>query len=173
MTILDRLLSHDAWTTRQLLLRCRDLTDAQLDRQFEFGCKSLRECFQHIIACVEWQNDMLMGVESVFEEGETIEIMLKRHTAVSKRFAAFATKIEREGRADELVTNPHNGNTRTFGSQIAHLITHSMHHRAQVLAMLDLLGVENVIEGDVLAWESVTRGWGWEDGGSYGEMVVG
>ena len=32
MDILDRLLGHDAWTTRQLLLRCRGLTDEQLDQ---------------------------------------------------------------------------------------------------------------------------------------------
>ena len=33
MDLLDRLLGHDAWTTRQLLLLCRGLTDEQLDRQ--------------------------------------------------------------------------------------------------------------------------------------------
>jgi hypothetical protein len=41
MDILDRLLGHDAWTTRQLLLRCRDLTDAQLDREFDIGHRSV------------------------------------------------------------------------------------------------------------------------------------
>lgn len=30
MTILDRLLGHDAWTTRQLLLRCRELSEEQM-----------------------------------------------------------------------------------------------------------------------------------------------
>jgi uncharacterized damage-inducible protein DinB len=29
-----------------------------------------------------------------------------------------------------------------------------MHHRAQLLYMLRLLGVQNLIEGDALSWES-------------------
>ncbi len=41
----------------------------------------------------------------------------------------------------------------SYGGTIAHVITHSMHHRAQLLYMLRLLGVENRPEGDVLSWE--------------------
>ncbi len=54
---------------------------------------------------------------------------------------------------------------------IAHLITHSMHHRAKILYFLDQLGVENVIEGDALGWEALSRGWGWEDGSNYGNPI--
>ena len=35
MDLLDRLLGHDTWTTRQLLLCCWSLTDEQLDREFD------------------------------------------------------------------------------------------------------------------------------------------
>jgi len=42
VNILDRLLGHDAWTTRQLLLRCRELSDEQLDRQFDIAHRSVR-----------------------------------------------------------------------------------------------------------------------------------
>ena len=68
MDLLDRLLAHDTWTTRQLLLRCQQLTDEQLDQEFD--------------------------------------------------------------------------------------IIHSMHHRAQLLYMLRLLGLTDLPEGDVLSWES-------------------
>ena len=173
MTILERLLAHDAWTTRQLLLRSLELTDDQLDQEFEFGCRSLRGAFDHLLGCLEWQTDMLLGVESTSQDDSTIEGMLLRLTTASKLFSAFATNVELESREDELVINSENGNIRTIGGQIAHLITHSMHHRAQILFMLDQLGVENVLEGDVLGWESVARGWGWEDGGSYGLPVGG
>jgi hypothetical protein len=37
MDLLDRLLGYDAWTTQQLLVRCQDLTDEQLDREFDMG----------------------------------------------------------------------------------------------------------------------------------------
>jgi uncharacterized damage-inducible protein DinB len=44
--------------------------------------------------------------------------------------------------------------TRTYGGAIAHAITHSMHHRAQLLYMLKGLGLRDLPEGDVLSWES-------------------
>ena len=52
-------------------------------------------------------------------------------------------------------TNP--PKARTYGGTIAHVITHSMHHRAQLLYLLRRLGVENVPEGDVLSWENRDR----------------
>ena len=55
---------------------------------------------------------------------------------------------------------------------IAHAITHGMHHRAQILYILEQLGMQEVIEGDVLGWESAARGWGWSDGGSDGKMAA-
>jgi len=53
MDLLDRLLGHDAWTTRQLLLRCRDLTDEQLDREFDIGHRTVRATLEHVIRNVE------------------------------------------------------------------------------------------------------------------------
>jgi hypothetical protein len=94
-------------------------------------------------------------------------------TIVAKDFAAFATKIERERREDEMMTNENNENLRTLGGVIAHVITHSMHHRAQAMYIMDRLGVPDIIEGDVLGWEAQARGWGWADGGSTGTMVAG
>jgi hypothetical protein len=47
-----------------------------------------------------------------------------------------------------------------------------MHHRAQILFMVEQLGAPEVLEGDVLDWEAVARGWGWKEGGSYGKMVA-
>ncbi len=41
----------------------------------------------------------------------------------------------------------------SYGGGIAHVITHSMHHRAQLLYMLRKLGLEGLPEGDVLSWE--------------------
>jgi uncharacterized damage-inducible protein DinB len=179
MTILDRLLGHDAWTTRQLLLRCRELSVEQISRKFDIGDRSLGGTFEHLIACMESHTDLIMGRKTrehfletkSLRDDETVEGMLTRLTIVAKDFAAFAAKVEREGRADDVCTNPDNGNTRSLGGVIAHIITHSMHHRAQILYIMEQLGVRNVLEGDALGWESQARGWGWADGGSYGGMV--
>ena len=42
MDLLDRLLDHDHWATTQLLDVSRNLTDAQLDQEFDIGHRSLR-----------------------------------------------------------------------------------------------------------------------------------
>ena len=54
MDMTERLLRHDAWTTRLLLHRALDLSDEQLDREFDIGHRSLRRTFVHIIANMEW-----------------------------------------------------------------------------------------------------------------------
>jgi uncharacterized damage-inducible protein DinB len=42
---------------------------------------------------------------------------------------------------------------KTYGGANAHIITHSMHHRAQLRYLLRQVGVTNLPEGDALAWE--------------------
>jgi uncharacterized damage-inducible protein DinB len=42
---------------------------------------------------------------------------------------------------------------KSFGGTIAHVITHNMHHRGEIIHMLTRLGLVNVLEGDVLSWE--------------------
>lgn len=175
MTILDRLLGHDAWTTRQLLLRCKELSEEQMSRSFAIGNRSLRETFEHLIACMESHTDLMLGRTSYesYRDDESIEGMLNRLTIVAKEFAEFATKIEREGRADEMCINAEKQRKGSLGSVIAHLITHSMHHRAQIMYMMEQLGVEDILEGDALGWEGQARGWGYNWSGSYGTIVSG
>ena len=43
---------------------------------------------------------------------------------------------------------------KTLGGAIAHVITHSMHHRAQAMIMMEQLGLTDHIEGDALTWEN-------------------
>ncbi|HIF31143.1 MAG TPA: hypothetical protein EYQ75_05655 [Planctomycetaceae bacterium] len=37
---------------------------------------------------------------------------------------------------------------------MAHVVTHSRHHRGQLLYMIRLSGVESLPEGDVFSWEN-------------------
>ena len=180
MTILDRLLGHDAWTTRQLLLRCRELSDDQMNRSFEIGDRSLSGTFEHLIACMESHTDLLLGrrtqehyeATKTLRDDETVDGMLTRLTIVAKDFGEFAAKVDREGRADEMCTDSEHSNWWPLGSVIAHIITHSTHHRAQIMYLLEQLGVQNVIEGDALGWEGQARGWGYDWSNSYGRTVA-
>ena len=61
MDMTERLLRHDAWTTGLLLHRSLDLSDDQLDREFDMGHRSLRRTFAHIIGNMECWCDLMMG----------------------------------------------------------------------------------------------------------------
>lgn len=173
MTILDRLLGHDAWTTRQLLLRCRELSEEQMSQPFDIGCGNLQETFNHLLSCMEKHTATIAGhpYVQIASEDASVEGMLARLTVVAKEFADCAIQIERTGKADEMCMNAGQTWRGSRGGLIAHLITHSMHHRAQILYMMDRIGLPDVIEGDALGWEAQVRGWGWIDGGSYGTVA--
>ena len=64
MNLLDRLLGHDAWTTRQLLLLCRVLTDEQLDCEFDIAHRTVRATFVHIIYNLEAWSDCMAGMSA-------------------------------------------------------------------------------------------------------------
>ncbi len=38
-------------------------------------------------------------------------------------------------------------------------IAHNMHHRAQIMFLMERLGLTDHIEGDLLTWESTSFGW--------------
>jgi uncharacterized damage-inducible protein DinB len=168
MDILDRLLGHDAWTTRQLLLVCRTLPDELLDHHFDFGQESLRRTFVHIIHNMEVWTDLISqrpvrDQPSPKEQAASVEGLLHRLDTVAPEFATVATARRDQGRFDDFFVDVLDQPPRktTFGGGIAHLLTHSMHHRAQVLIMLDILGIQHDIEGDALGWERQLHG-GWE-----------
>ena len=165
MDLLDRLLGHDVWSTRQLLLQARPLSDAQLDQRFDIDRRTLRECFEHIIENMEIWCDLMAGREVRDGDGgpqsRSIDGMLERLSAAGRDFAALSRRIAREDGWDGVYmdTLDQPPKPKTYGGTIAHLITHSMHHRAQVMYMLECLGVQEHIEGDVLSWESAAFGW--------------
>ncbi|MCA9292287.1 MAG: DinB family protein [Phycisphaerales bacterium] len=156
MPVLSRLLAHDAWTTRQLLLLAQPLTDAQLDQSFDLGLGTLRATFRHVIRNMEAWTDLMNGAPIRPDGDATIDGLLHRLDVVAPQLAACATGLAQAGRLDDRWIDPAETPPveRTFGGTIAHVITHSMHHRAQLLFMLRRLGVPNVPEGDVLSWEA-------------------
>ncbi len=155
MNLLDRILQHDAWTTRQLLLRCVDCTDTQLDRAFDLGPGSLRAAFGHIIRNMEVWTDLMTGSPVRGEGGLAVTDLLDRLDRAATDLDQLAHEIESKGAWDERWTDTLDDppTTKTYGGAIAHVITHSMHHRAQLLFMLRRSGIEGVPEGDVLSWE--------------------
>ncbi|WP_102125190.1 DinB family protein [Deinococcus planocerae] len=164
MDLLDRLLGHDAWTTGRLIEQSRSLTDAQLDQEFDLGWRTVRATLGHIIGNMEVWTNLMNGLpERTFPEPAerwlTLDALQERLDTVAPRLADLARRIQAEGRLDDLWTFRANPFVQfTFGGALAHVVTHSMHHRAQLIHMLKRLGVPDVIEGDVLSWEESRAG---------------
>jgi uncharacterized damage-inducible protein DinB len=161
MDILDRLLAHDTWTTRQLLLACQSLPADLLDKQFAIDHKSLRDTFAHMIGSMEIWTDLLYARPVQRQSGATIPELLNRLSLVSRDFTFFARKIAREKRWDDcfvdtLDTPP---KPKSYGGVIGHVLTHNMHHRAQVMFLMEQVGLTEHLEGDLLSWENVSSGW--------------
>lgn len=159
MDLLDRLLGHDTWTTRQLLDTCDRLDDEQIDTEFDIGHRTIRATFQHIIYNMEiWS--LLMAGEPISEnENNSISELLKRLDKASSRLARVSQQVAKSNAWDDLWTDylDKPPTKKSFGSGIAHIITHSMHHRAQILNMLRRLGMNPVPEGDIFSWENRLR----------------
>jgi uncharacterized damage-inducible protein DinB len=133
-----------------------------LDQEFDLDHKSLRQTFVHMIANMEVWTDLLYERAVQHKSGDSISGLLERLSIVSRDFACLARKIGREGRYDDcfldVLDNP--PQKKTFGGAIGHVLTHNMHHRAQVMYLMEKVGIREHIEGDLLSWESNSSGWG-------------
>jgi len=160
MDLLDRLLGHDDWTTRLLLQRCDELTDEQLDRPFDIGHRTVRQTLHHIIFNIDVWADLMAGEQVRLDHTPgSVQALLSRFNEASSKLSRIARAVADRGGWNEewtdiLDTPPAE---KTYGSGIAHIITHSMHHRAQLLYMLHQLGLEGLPEGDVFSWESRSK----------------
>jgi uncharacterized damage-inducible protein DinB len=159
--LLDRLLAHDEWTTRQLLILAQSLTEAQWTQPFDIGHVTLRATLEHMIDNVETWTALMNGEHNPEElppfERLSPTDLLARHQAAMLEFTALARRIRDAGSWDvlwvDILDDP--PQEKSYGGAIAHVITHNMHHRSEVMHMLHRLGVEDVLEGDVLSWEGV------------------
>lgn len=159
MNMLERLLGHDLATNRELLEICAQLTDEQMDRDIDAGWRTLRRTFAHMIGNIEGWTDLMMERPVVYKSGDSVAELLDRLERSYADFAAFAQQTEREGRLDELFTDVLDDPPvqKSIGGAIGHVITHNMHHRAEILHMLHRLGVENIPEGDLMGWDQRRR----------------
>jgi uncharacterized damage-inducible protein DinB len=80
LDLLDRLLGHDLWATTQLLELSREVTDAQLDQEFDIGHRSLRGTFEHMIVNIAFWT-ALMTEQPAYEERDerSVAALIDRH----------------------------------------------------------------------------------------------
>ena len=148
------LLDFEDWATHRMLDACGTLSDEQLDMEFEMGLGSLRKTLVHNLGA-------MIGWTGVLEDGEpefapdfgsdppSIDRIRACHDQAMTRF-------RNAGSADfaDVLAPERKGTTYRFtrGGIVTHVVTHSMHHRAQCLNMLRRLGVDPQPESSVFQW---------------------
>jgi uncharacterized damage-inducible protein DinB len=158
MDLLDRLLEHDRWATDQLLELAGNLTDAQLDQEFDVGHRTLRETFEHMIFNVEaWTAVMAGQPIDRRRDGRSLPALVDRHRRSFDAFAALARRLRDEQRLDETFTDSY-GEPMRFGGAIVHVVLHDEGHRLEALHILSRLGVPDLPELDHALWDHVSRG---------------
>jgi uncharacterized damage-inducible protein DinB len=156
MDILQRALGHDDWTTRQILARCRELSPAQWAGEFDIGHRSVAHTLEHMVHNVETWTDLMLEGPVQARAGASLAELTARWSAAYTAFSALALRIQAQSRLndtylDTLDTPP---KPKTFGGTILHVITHNHQHRNELLHLLARHGLADLLEGDVLSWES-------------------
>jgi uncharacterized damage-inducible protein DinB len=161
LDLLDRLLEHDAWTTRRVLECAQALTGAQIDQCFDIGHQTVRKTLQHMIGNIEVWTDLMASrpVRQMPPERPSIAALQQRFDAAWDDFAQLARQLRDAGCLDGMYVDvldqpPQN---KSYAGTILHVVTHDHMHRAEILHMLQRLEVPNLIEGDVLSWEASLR----------------
>ncbi len=160
MNILQQLLHHDFWTTLQLIDRCAKLSDSELDKEFNIGHQTIRATVNHMVRNVDVWSAVISDtdISSPLQQtpGPTIKSLRMRLCGAFEQLRATALRVENDGRWNEEFIDPVDGKTKQRGLAISHIITHSMHHRAQLLYMMRCVGLSDLPEGDVFSWHAAT-----------------
>ena len=148
------LLDFDAWANDQLFDACQPLSNEDLDRSFEMGLGTLRKTMTHMLGAMRGWTDVLIEADPPrprleHDPDRSVDDLRKLHETISPAFrlACF------DGSHGDVLTPDRNGKTHKFsrGGIMMHVMTHSMHHRAQCLNMLRHLGREQP-QSSVMHW---------------------
>jgi uncharacterized damage-inducible protein DinB len=161
MDLIDRLLVHDDWATTQLLELSRDLTDTQLDQEFDIGLRTLRETFDHLIHNIAFWTTMMAGQPAAPNRAgqrydRSMAALSERHERAYANFATLARRMRDEQRLDEPFVD-HWGGRPTFGGVVIHVVLHNAEHRGEALHILQRLGVADLPELDHALWDQTAR----------------
>lgn len=166
MTTIDLLLRHNAWATRVLLDDARKLTEAQFHKDLPIGPGSIYNALVHIIGAMERWSDRLARrpLRERLDKGDrrhTVDELIGLLDKANADLTAIARgMIESDDLDGELVDTFGDKEYRfTHHTVFVHVMTHGVHHRAQVLNMRRQLGLEPLeFELDACEAELVAEG---------------
>lgn len=158
MDLLDRMLGHDHWATTQILEQSRDLTDAQLDQEFDIGLRTLRGTLDHMVFVVGgWTGLMLGQPGSMNHDGgrRSIAELMALHERNHAAFATAARQMCDEQRLDDTFID-HYSYPQSVGATILQVLHHNAQHRGEARHILERLGVPGLWDLDPQEWEHAT-----------------
>lgn len=152
------LIAHDRWANQQLYTACKALTPEQLTQPFDMGTGSLHNNLVHNLGAMHGWTDVLNQTPSrprLEEQTYTLDQIIELHDPTTNAFeqAALANPF------DTIINRDRGDQTYAFtvGGILTHVMTHSMHHRAQCLNMLRQLGCNTLPMSSVMEWMLVTK----------------
>lgn len=156
MTVTDPhavMIAHDRWANGALYEACRGLSEEQFHQKFEMGCGSVHENLVHNLGAMRsWTDVLNAGEIRPWLDGLRLDVdgVIAYEQEVTGPFEAAAL----QGSFDDVLTSSRGKSTRRFtrGGILTHVMTHSMHHRAQCLNMLRQLGVKELPRSSVVEW---------------------
>ncbi|NOG55634.1 MAG: hypothetical protein HND57_15145 [Planctomycetes bacterium] len=163
MDLLDRLLAHNEWATRVLLEHCVTLSADDFTRDFEIGPGSLHSTLAHTIGCMHVWADIVRDGRldddhsDIIDRCSTPNDLLTELAAAHTSLTQALTHTRNNRTNDDILNLEHEKSGKryrfTYGSMAGHVLTHGMHHRAQILVMLRKLGQPDLPDIDMLEWE--------------------
>jgi uncharacterized damage-inducible protein DinB len=159
--------AHNTWATGVLIDDAAKLSHEQFHQRFEIGPGSVHDTLRHIVGAMLRWADRIGGREvkpSIEKEGETLPAGALRGllAKADADLRAVAEAIDsRAGWLETMQFVVDGGPTNRFSRAAAmmHVLTHGMHHRAQVLNMRRQLGLAALgLDLDVVEWECVQSG---------------
>jgi len=151
---IEILIRHDQWATGLMLDACRDLTDEQLDREFEMGLGTLRKTLTHNLGAMRGWSDMLAQRDWQPRVEEQPPMSIDEIRTLHKEIADDFASLVRSHPVDEVVSADRGGKVYAFtrGQILTHVYTHSVHHRAQALNMMRHLGADGETPSSIMLW---------------------
>jgi uncharacterized damage-inducible protein DinB len=152
---LEILIAHDRWATQQMIDACAKVAEQQFRQPFEMGPGSLHNTLIHILSAKRLWTQILAGQQPTprLDQDGQQRTAAQINQIFGEVEKAYVAEVRRRP-LEETVSRTRDGKTTVLprGAVFSHVVTHGMHHRAQMLNMLRRLNIKPLPPSSVFEW---------------------